>query len=516
MKRRHVLAGFAVLTFSAGVCATALDEYVSMPDAAYSWSQVASYGWDSYFTQAYTLQLSSQQWRTSSEVESGQVVWKHWVNVVIPDLDWLLGATKKTALILISGGNTDDPMPTPDPQLRQLAAGTRSIIVELTAVPNQPIHFLDEPFSRSEDEIIAYTWDKFLCGGDDFWPAQLPMVKSVVACMNAVQAFAASKGKTVDHFVLTGGSKRGWTAWLTAAVDSRVTAVAPIVIDLLNMERSFAHHWSCYGFWADALAPYEEMGIFDRFDLPRTAELLEIVDPYRYQDRLTMPKYIITASGDDFFVSDSAQFYLRQLSGETYLRIVPNTNHYLDGAMETVFAGMVPYYDAFLNGAARPSFTWTLEEDGTLLVQTSASPTAVKLWQISNPMTRDFRLLTTGPNWTSTVLADQGGGVYIGQVPAPAQGWTAFFVELTFPGRNLGGTVFDYIFTTEMMVLPEVRPFETDFSRDRATDLLDLVIFSEYWLTGNPYRDMFPRRGGDGLVNLNDLALFGEHWLECF
>jgi PhoPQ-activated pathogenicity-related protein len=505
----------AFLLMPAALSATALDDYVALPDSAYSWSQVGSGSFDlSTLTTGYTLQLYSQQWRSSSEVQADQVVWKHWVNVIIPST--ILGATKKTALILISGGNTNDPMPAIDSQLRQLSAATSSIVVELTAVPNQPIHFLDEPFFRSEDEIIAYTWDKFLQGGDDFWPAQLPMVKSVTACMNAVQAFATSKGKTVNHFVLTGGSKRGWTAWLTAAVDSRVSAIAPIVIDLLNMERSFAHHWSCYGFWADALEPYEQMGIFDWFDSPRTGQLLEIVDPYRYRSRLTIPKYLITASGDDFFVSDSAQFYIHELPGETYLRIVPNTNHYLDGAMESVFAGMAPYYDAFLNGAARPQFSWTLEEDGTLVIQTVTAPRFVRLWQITNPNTRDFRLLTTGPNWTSTLLAHQGGGVYIGQVPVPTQGWTAYFAELTFPGRSLGGTVYDYVFTTEMMVLPEVRPFETDFSRDRTTDLLDLVIFSEYWLTGNPYRDLFPRRGGDGLVNLNDLTLFGQHWLESF
>ncbi|MEJ5260027.1 MAG: PhoPQ-activated protein PqaA family protein [Anaerohalosphaeraceae bacterium] len=515
MKGRYFGAGVAFLVLSSLVSATALDDYVAMPDASYSWTQVGSGTYDSAtFTTAFTLRLNSQQWRNSSEVEPSQVLWRHWVTVIVPSS--VLGPTRSTALLLINGGSTNDPAPAADSQMRLLSMATRSLIVTLTAVPNQPIRFLDESFSRSEDEIIAYTWDKFLNGGDSFWPAQLPMVKSVKACMDAVQAFAASQGKTVNGFVLTGGSKRGWTAWLTAAVDSRVIAAAPIVIDLLNMERSFAHHWACYGFWAPSLAPYQQKMIFDRFDLPRTAELLEIVDPYRYRSRLTLPKYIITASGDDFFVSDSAQFYIRQLSGETLLRTVPNSNHYLDGVYSSVFAGLVPFYDAVLNGAARPNYSWTVQPDGRTIVQTSTTPTAVKLWQITNPTARDFRRLTTGPNWTSTPLTDQGGGVYIGQVPVPPQGWTAYFVELTFPGRTVGGIQYPYLFTTEMVVVPEIRPFETDFSRDRTTDLLDLVIFSEHWLTSNPYRDLYPRRGGDGLVNLNDLALFGLHWLESF
>ncbi len=517
MNGKRIFCGFLFAYLSSCLWATALDDYVSFTDPAYAWQQVGSGSFDlSTFTTAYTLDLRSQQWRDAAEVESTQVEWKHWVTVVIPSI--LLGQTRTTALILINGGSTQDPAPPVDSRLRQLSAGTRSIVVELTAVPNQPIHFLEEPFSRTEDEIIAYSWDQFLAGGDDYWPAQLPMVKSVTACMDAVQAFAAAKSKTVNHFVLTGGSKRGWTAWLAAAVDGRVTAVAPIVIDLLNMQRSFAHHWACHGFWAEALGPYEEMEIFDWFDSEKTVELLEIVDPYQYRDRLTIPKFLTMASGDDFFVSDSAQFYIHDLPGETVMRIVPNANHYLNGpgVMDSVFGGMVPFYDAFLNGAARPTFQWTVQPDGAIIVETEAAtpPDAVTLWQITNPAARDFRLVTTGTHWTSSSLADQGGGVYIGQVPEPAAGWTAYFVELIFPGRTLGGTAFDYTFTTEMAVVPEMRPFETDFSRDGTTDLADLAEFTEVWLTSNAYRDIWPRRGGDDWVNLSDLALFGVHWLE--
>ena len=102
-----------------------------------------------------------------------------------------------------------------------------------------------ETKGRTEDALIAYTWDKFLRTGDSRWPARLPMTKAAVRAMDTVTAFCGSPegGKIkVDGFVVAGGSKRGWTTWTTAAVDKRVVAIIPCVIDLLNIEPSMLHH----------------------------------------------------------------------------------------------------------------------------------------------------------------------------------------------------------------------------------------------------------------------------------
>ncbi len=439
-----------VLCISHVAFSTALDDYAAMPENNFSWSQYGPSEYDGYTgTRAYVLEMTSQAWREPNQVDT--TVWTHWVTIIVPEWEWLLGPVKDTALVLINGGDIGEPAPIIDPadpsysDFRSLAAATRSVIVELRGVPNQPLQFSDETFTRSEDEIIAYSWDKFLRGGDDYWPVQLPMVKSVVRCMDAVQAFVDGvAGKTINNFVLAGGSKRGWTAWLTAAVDTRVTAVSPIVSDLLNMRRSFAHQWSCYGFWADALWPYEELGIFDWFDSPRADALLAIVDPYEYRDRLTIPKFILTAAGDDFFVHDSIQFYLDDLLGETYLRTVPNTNHYLDGAQDEVLANMVPYYDAVLTGQPRPEFSWTLNDDGSMTVLATDTPVEVKLWQADNPTDRDFRQVTIGNTWTSSVLTEQSPGVYVADPRIPPTGWRSYFVELVYDYQTSSFGISDY------------------------------------------------------------------------
>jgi PhoPQ-activated pathogenicity-related protein len=58
-------------------------------------------------------------------------------------------------------------------------------------------------------------------------------------------------------------------------------------------------------------------------------------------------------------------------------------------------------------------------------------PVAVKLWTATNPSGRDFREITGIP-WTSTVLEAGANGSYTGTVTRPEQGYTAFYIELTY------------------------------------------------------------------------------------
>ena len=41
-------------------------------------------------------------------------------------------------------------------------------------------------------------------------------------------------GALIDKFLVAGASKRGWTTWMTGAVDTRVIGLFPIVMDMLN------------------------------------------------------------------------------------------------------------------------------------------------------------------------------------------------------------------------------------------------------------------------------------------
>ena len=428
---------------------TPLDQYVAKPDSSYRWELVKTIPGDGYT--AYVIDMASQSWRSPSEVS--RTLWKHWLTVIRPDK-----VASTTGFLFITGGSNDDKVPSKvDPNLIDIAVTAKTVTSEIRMVPNQPLAFPDDGNRPlTEDGIISYTWDKFLRGGDDQWPARLPMTKSAVRAMDTVTAFCREQqggALTVDKFVAAGGSKRGWTTWTTAAVDKRVVAIEPLVIDLLNIQPSFEHHWRVYGFWAPAIKDYEDRGIMDWTGTKRYRELMTIVEPFSYRDRLTMPKFLINAAGDQFFVPDSAQFYFDELQGEKYIRYVPNADHSLKNT--DARESMIAFYDAFIQGKPRPRFSWTFEKDGTIRVNAKDKPSAVRLWQAINPDKRDFRLETIGPAYSSTELKDEGNGSFVARMHPPAKGWTAYFVELTFPT----GGKYPFKFTTPVRVTPDRYPF---------------------------------------------------------
>jgi len=453
--RFKVCAPLALAVLVTGVSVaqeTALDRYVALQDSVYGWKLVRTIPGKGYHT--HVLELTSQSWRTEKDVD--RPVWKHWLTIVRPE-----GIRSNKALLFIGGGSNNDPAPsTASDRAVRIATETGTVAAELGMVPNQPLHFTDSPQKgRSEDDLIAYSRVKHFATKDDTWLVRLAMVKSGVRAMDAIQAFLATAdgGRTkVDRFVVAGGSKRGWTTWLVGAVDPRVEAIMPIVIDALNSEQITKHHFEAYGFFSPALKDYVEHGLFPlKIGTPEYQAVLRIEDPYNYRNRprLRMPKYMINASGDQFFLPDGSQFYYDGLPEEKHLRYVPNAKHNLAGsdALESELA----FYQAIVSGTPRPRFTWKKETDGSLIVTVVDKPAEVHLWQATNPEARDFRVDTIGNAYRSTALAAEKNGTYVGKVAKPEKGYMAFFVELLYPSPS--GHPFK--FTTEVSVVPDTLPF---------------------------------------------------------
>ncbi|MCP4710933.1 MAG: PhoPQ-activated pathogenicity [Planctomycetes bacterium] len=417
----------------------------NITDPNYHYTLTRTINHDDYT--AYVLSMTSQTWLSNNEVD--RVLWRHWLTIIKPN-----DLKHQTALLWINGGNNGSATPPRiNPMIANIALKTNSIVADLQMVPNQPLIFTDEKRPRFEDAILAYSFDKYLKTGDKKWPVLLPMVQSARRAMDTVQNYLSSMDdnpEKIENFVVSGASKRGWTTWLTAVHDSRIVAIIPLVIDVLNMDEQMQHHYQSYGFYAPAIRDYVALNVFDHFDTTRGQDLVKIVDPYEYRHKLTMPKFMINSTGDQFFLPDSAQFYFADLPGQKYLRYIPNTDHSL--GRSDVQESLTAFYLSILNQSPRPEFSWRITQNGEIVVQCQQkSLRQVKLWQAKNEKHRDFRLDTIGPVWKSSTVMVSNTGVFSAKPNLPDKGWIAYFVELTFDS----GSAIPFKFTTEINVLPK-------------------------------------------------------------
>ena len=442
---------------SVGLSETALDRYVAAPDPAYRYSIIDVDEGDGY--RSYVLEMISQRWLTEAEVNLP--LWEHYMVVTVPD-----EVESDIGFLYITGGSKSNSAPEAAEAMDvQRALRTNTVVTTLYMVPNQPLEFIDDGVSRTEDSIIAYTWDKYFRTGDDKWPLRLPMTKAAVRAMDTVTDLMAQPEQgeiAVEKFVVAGGSKRGWTTWTTAIVDERVVAIMPIVIDVLNVAESFKHHFSVYGAYSLAVFDYVSNRSVNWIGTPQWDALMDIVEPYEYRDRLTLPKYLLNSTGDEFFLPDSWQFYWDDLIGEKHVRYVPNSNHGMDGT--DVIDSVDSWYHAIVHNIPMPRYSWGMDEDGTITVHSLDEPTEVLLWQASNPDTRNFTQAVIGRAYESKPLQEVAPGIYQTKLDAPAEGYTAYYVEMHYPS----GIDVPFKFSSGVKVVPDVTEHQWQFTSDRS------------------------------------------------
>jgi PhoPQ-activated pathogenicity-related protein len=442
-KRRWWASGAVAWVLLCGALAAArapltgpLADYVNAPDPSYGWYQRSE---GSVLTCRYIeLILTSQTWRG--------IVWKHQLFVIRPPQ---VDAGSKHAMLMIAGGNWKDELADPktplnlprEAQLLALVAQQlRTPVAILLHVPQQPILG-----GRREDQIISYTFRQFLDSGDPTWPLLAPMVKSAVRAMDAVQEAARQRWDLpVETFTVTGASKRGWTTWLTAAVDDRAVAIAPMVIDMLNMSSHIKLQKASFnGQTSEQIDDYK--GLDEEIDTPRGQLLRQIVDPWEYRQRLTQPKLVILGTNDRYWPLDACDLYWNDLEGEKYLLYVPNSGHGLEDRARVV-AGLCALHRRVLSGQKLPQPVWTFENGADhvqLQIASDVKPSRVRIWRAQAP-TRDFR----EARW-SDLPAQVHGERYVHREPIPASGFAAMLGELVF-GE---GTAAEFSLSTSVRIV---------------------------------------------------------------
>lgn len=396
-----------------------LAAYVARPDESFGWREVASGRVGSAEYAEYLM--TSQTWRG--------IPWKHQLFVLRPAN---MTRDARHGLLFIHGGRWKPEYEAERKQAQlpgeallfaRLAETIGAPVSVLRQVPFQPI------FDRREDALIAYTFDQYLQTGESDLPLLLPMVKSAVRAMDAVQSIVRERWhSSLDSFTVTGASKRGWTAWLTAATDKRVMAVAPMVIDVLNMRAQMDHQRATWGEFSDEIRDYSALDLPTRLKTPRGEALLTMVDPFRYRERLTHPKLILLSTNDRYWPLDALKLYWPELPSPKHVLYVPNQGHGLRD-VDRVIGGLSAVHRYAAAGKPLPRTIWSFASATDVLtieVKADRPIQRVLIWNARSP-TRDFR----EAHWTSRECAKTDDGHACSAVRG-AQGYTAVFAETSF------------------------------------------------------------------------------------
>jgi PhoPQ-activated pathogenicity-related protein len=415
---------------------TALHGYLNNDDRSFRWELKDSYTIGD--VKAFSLLLTSQQWH--------EYVWTHQLTILVPAENKYDGA-----LLFITGGSNKKGLPnwnSHDDKFNQalsaVAKKNKGIVAVLRQTPNQPL-----VGDLTEDALISYTLHKFKEDGDYSWPLLFPMVKSAVRAMDAIQEFSSANLKhEVKRFMVSGASKRGWTTWLTGASDQRVVAIAPMVIDILNMPVNLDYQVKMWKEYSIQIEDYVKLGIPQTAHTEQGNAITTMVDPYSYRKKLTMPKMIFMGTNDEYWTVDAIKHYIDSIPGQNFIHYVPNVGHSL-GDQRQALEGLSAFFGQTLAKTPYPVLKWDLSETKkgiTLKVITTPDLLVdAILWSTDSEDT-DFR----DEKWEgkSIGLKKSKSAVVTAVQPFPENGYRAFYLDLKYKDANGG----EYTESTRMFV----------------------------------------------------------------
>ncbi len=388
-----------------------LDDYVKKADPAFAWSQTGSASTAAGVVTS--IKLTSQEWQGITWIHDLRIYEPR--EIIHPD----------AMLLFITGGDSSRKASDDDhKQAFGLAKVCGARVAVLPQVPNQPL--LD---GKTEDQLIAETFVRYLQTKDENWPLLFPMVKSAVRAMDAVQAWSRQNGKPVTRFVVTGGSKRGWTTWLTGAVDDRVIAIAPMVIVMLNMGPQGPNQLKVWGKYSEQIGDYVERGLMETVATETGTKLWKMVDPFTQRERLIKPKLLINGANDRYWTLNALDLYWKELQGPKYLIELPNAGHDLKVNREWATSGLGAFFHHVVLNRPMPQLTWDFAEgasrDYHVTIRSTPAPQAARLWTARSE-NRDFR----ESKWTDSPMKPGETISYHGQ--APSSGRLALFGEVEY------------------------------------------------------------------------------------
>jgi len=243
------------------------------------------------------------------------------------------------------------------------------------------------------------------------------------------------------------------------------------------------HMYRSYGGWSFAFQDYLDVNLTRYLDDPRFSNMMKILDPMYFPDRLAhLPKIVSVSSDDEFMMMEWTRLWQQMIPGETHLMIANNAEHSMATGIFELIANLANFVSSVSLNGTRPSFTWDLDFTAgaiTVIIPSNVKHGKVVLRHAHTLHTnrRDFRWASypedgkcpfpeIGPVknkfcvqpiiWTGTTLDPVDANVYRATLTKPHSGWLGAYVEVYFPSDT--GLKNEYQLTTAGMVWPETYP----------------------------------------------------------
>ncbi|MDA1008056.1 MAG: PhoPQ-activated protein PqaA family protein [Planctomycetota bacterium] len=237
-------------------------------------------------------------WTMTSQIVGG-TPWTHDLVLVAPQGDVNAAIPQSLALLWLVG-----EVPSTD-LIKPLQEAATTLGIPCAAVTNTMGRAAAEKGMLEEDRLAA-SMRGFLDSGDPDQPLLLAMVRTVTASMDILESWSTEQSTqwnaaTLSRFVVVGAQHRGWAAWLSAAMDSRVGAIGSLAFDYAAIPIQIARQREEFGGPSASLASFASRGVFDALDTPRGRQLVALIDPAAYISRVRVPIWFVIGSNDECF-----------------------------------------------------------------------------------------------------------------------------------------------------------------------------------------------------------------------
>jgi PhoPQ-activated pathogenicity-related protein len=201
-----------------------------------------------------------------------------------------------------------------------------------------------------------------------------------------------------------------------------------------------SHQIQTLGAYSTRLTPYSSRGLLPIPETPAGQRLLNMVDPWAYRERLTMPKLIVNGTNDAYWATDALNLYWDGIPSDKWVLYIPNAGHNLRRQdrpqreqLNDLITGLAAFSRHHISATPMPGLRWKHESVNgklRLTIDAAPAPTGARLW-IAQTATTDFR----ATQWRAQEMAFSDGKI-VGEVTPPEKGHLAFFGELDY---EIGG-----------------------------------------------------------------------------